>query len=250
MNFKPAASSYLDRQLSEIEANVFEGHLSICADCRAHLAETERVSLMLRQADRPSVPRELRSYIMTEAKRRSSGEVTVGRRIFEWLLKLNPRPVGFAAGAAVSTLLFGVLFSVAKPIPTNAVASTQEVAIFPVVSGSDLEFHMYNDLPPDAETDEANHYYELPRVLDNSSLVSFSHIAYQKPGNEGMAALVEIGLDGSAKLVDVLAAPKDPFMIEQLWWSLHNRAFQPASVSGRPVATRIVLFVEKVDVSG
>jgi hypothetical protein len=87
-------------------------------------------------------------------------------------------------------------------------------------------------------------------VLDNSALVSFSHIAYQKRGNEGMSALVEVDSDGCGRLVDVIDAPKDPYMIEQLWWSLRNRTFQPATVSGRPVSTRIILLVEKMDVSG
>lgn len=248
--FKPAVSAYIDRQLSETEADAYRAHLSICADCRAHLAETKQVSLMLRTVEQPDVPRELHSYIMTQVTRQKAGEIGLAERVFEWLLKLNPRPVGYAAGLVVSSILFVVLFSVARPIPVNAIIPTEEVAILPIISGSDQEFHTYNNLPPDVGPTDSEHYYQLPRVLDNSALVSFSHIAYQKPGNEGMAALVEVGPDGSAKLVDVLNAPKDPYLVEQLWWSLRNRTFQPAIVSGHPVSTRIVLFVEKVDVSG
>jgi hypothetical protein len=65
-----------------------------------------------------------------------------------------------------------------------------------------------------------------------------------------MAALVEVETDGSAKLVDILDAPQDPYLVEQLWWSLGARTFKPAFVSGRPVTTRIILLVEKVDVRG
>src|SRR6185295_19364061 len=115
---------------------------------------------------------------------------------------------------------------------------------------SDREYHSCDILPPDQATSETEHYYQLPRVLDNSALVSFSHIAYQKAGSQGMSALVEVDSDGRGKLVDVLNAPKDPYLIEQLWWSLRNRTFQPATVSGDPVPTRIILLVEKVDVSG
>src|SRR5262249_819850 len=97
---------------------------------------------------------------------------------------------------------------------------------------------------------DSQHFYELPRVLDNSALVSFSHIAYQKAGNQGMSALVEVDSEGRGALVDVLDAPKDPYLIEQLWWSLRDRTFQPVTGSGHPVPTRIILLVEKVDVTG
>jgi Putative zinc-finger len=247
--FELTASAYIDRQLDENHATRYREHLFACDECRLHLAETEAASLSLRNAEQPEVPRELRSYIMTEAAKRARREVTVVQEVFEWLLKLNPRPVSVAAGVVVSLLSFATLFSSFKPIPLGAVES-QEAVISPVISGSNREYHSYNNLPPDAGSKDSEHYYQLPRVLDNSALVSFSHIAYQKPGNQGMSALVEVDPDGRGRLVDVLNAPQDPYLIEQLWWSLRDRTFQPATVSGRPVPTRIILLVEKVDVSG
>jgi hypothetical protein len=120
-----------------------------------------------------------------------------------------------------------------------------------VISGSNAEWHASNPhLPPAGGSEASGDYYQLPRVLDNSALVSFSHIAYQKAGDEGMAALVEVGADGSAKLVDMLDEPSDPYLVEQLWWSLSNRTFQPAMVEGHAAPTRIVLLVEKMDVGG
>jgi hypothetical protein len=186
---------------------------------------------------------------MTEATRRARREIGLAESLFEWLLKLNPRPVALATGLVVSLLSFASLFSSFRPIPSSS-PETQQVAIYPIINGSDREYHSYNNLPPDAGSTDSEHYYQLPRVLDNSALVSFSHIAYQKPGNQAMSALVEVDLDGRGKLVDVLNAPKDPYLIEQLWWSLRDRTFQPATVSGRPVPTRIILLVEKMDVGG
>jgi hypothetical protein len=119
-----------------------------------------------------------------------------------------------------------------------------------VIRGTDAEYHAFNDVPPDAIADVDGHSYQLPRVLDNSALVSFSHIAYQKAGDKGMAALVEVGADGSARLVDMLGEPGDPYLVEQLWWSLSSRTFQPAMFEGHAVPTRIVLLVEKMDVGG
>jgi hypothetical protein len=65
-----------------------------------------------------------------------------------------------------------------------------------------------------------------------------------------MSALVEVDSDGHGTLLNVIDAPQDPYLVEQLWWSLRDRTFQPATVSGRPVSTRIILLVEKMDVSG
>jgi putative zinc finger protein len=249
-NFELTASAYLDRQLREDEASRYQTHLSGCADCRLHLVEIEAASLMIRDIKRPEVPRELRSYTMCEAARRARREVDMFGLMFEWLLKLNPKPVAYVAGLVISVFSFVLLFSSFRPIPVSGAVAEQS-AIFPAVYSTNSEYHNYNDLPPDkGSTLDSDHYYQLPRVLENGALVSFSHIAYQKAGNEDMWALVEVSPDGRARLVDVLDAPKDPYIVEQLWWSLRNRTFQPAIVSGRPVTTRIVLVVEKVDVSG
>jgi hypothetical protein len=247
--FESAASAFLDRELTDREAVDYRGHLAVCTGCREHLAETEAASLMLRGVQRPEVPRELHSYVMTSIARRASGDISPRQQVIEWLLKLNPIPLSYGAGVTVSLLLFALLLSGVKPIPVMEQAVGQ-MFIFPVITGSDKEYHSYNDIPEDQERADNQHYYQLPRVLDNSALVSFSNIAYQKPGNDGMAALIEVGSDGRAKLVNVLDEPKDSYMVEQLWWSLSERTFQPAIVEGRPVPTRIVLLVEKVDVTG
>ncbi|HWP43358.1 MAG TPA: zf-HC2 domain-containing protein, partial [Blastocatellia bacterium] len=243
------ASAYLDRELTDSQAVEYRDHLAVCAGCREHLAETEAASLMLRRIKTPDVPRELHSYIMTPVVRRASGDISLRERVTEWLLKLNPIPLSYAAGVTCSIMLFTLMLSGVKPIPAMEKAVGQ-MFIFPAITGSDLEYHRYNDIPADLDTSDNQHYYQLPRVLDNSALVSFSNLAYQKPGNDGMAALIEVGPDGRAKLVNVLDEPKDSRAIEQLWWSLSERTFQPALVEGRPVSTRIVLLVEKVDVTG
>jgi hypothetical protein len=247
--FELSPSAYIDRQLEEPETAEYRTHLADCPDCRLRLVETEAASLMLRNASHPEVPRELRSYVLTEAVRRTSPDFNLAQRAFDWLLTLNPRLVAYSAGILLSMLSFGSLISSFRPIPLPR-TSVEQVAIFPVVSGSDREFQSYNNLPSNPGATDDEHYYQLPRVLNNSGLVSFSHIAYQKPGSEAMTALVEIGTDGRGRLLDVIDEPKDPFIVEQLWWSLRNRTFQPAVVSGRPVPTRIILLVEKVDISG
>ena len=247
--FELAASAHIDRRLKEHEAIEYRDHLSWCSECRVRLAETEAVARSLRHVEAPELPRELHSNIMSDATRRAGREITLSERVFEWLLKLNPRPVGFAAGVIISIVSFTSLFASFRPIPLDGHRSEHAASIYPIISGSDREYHSYNNLPLEAGSSNSDQYYQLPRVLDNSPLVSFSHIAYQKPGNQGMTALVEVDPEGRGRLVDVLDAT-DPFMVEQLWWSLRDRTFQPATVSGHPVPTRIILLVEKMDVGG
>ena len=134
--FEVEASGYIDRQLNETQAARYREHLLACEGCRLHLVETEAVSLVLRNAEQPAVPRELRSYIMTEAARRARKEISLTVSVFEWLLKLNPRPVGYAAGLLVSLLSFASLFSSFRPIPQGLAGSQQAAAIYPISSGA------------------------------------------------------------------------------------------------------------------
>jgi hypothetical protein len=248
--FEHTASAYLDRELGDTELLEFREHLPGCSYCRLRLKEIEQVSLLFKETPKLAAPEELRGYVLTEVVRQSTMQISIGQRFFEWLLRLNPRPVSYTAGFLISLVSFLALFSSFKPIPTTAASVRRSPAVIDVIRSSGQEFSIYNDLAtPSASAGIAN-YYEMPRVLDDGALVNFSHMAYERTGSHGMAALVEVETDGSAKLVDILDASQDPYLVEQLWWSLGARTFKPAFVSGRPVTTRIILLVEKVDVRG
>jgi anti-sigma factor RsiW len=249
--YRSRASEYLDRRLDEKEADKYRSHLSACAGCRAHLSETQAISLALKRSEEPEMPRELHSYIINEVERHAGREISFDQSVFEWLLRLNPRPLSYAAGVVVSAILFSFILSAVKPIPVvgaMTVASRQADRI-QVVTSPEEEYNAYNDIPLDESLNNDEHSYELPRVLDDSSLVSFSHVSYER--SDGIAVLVEVSPDGRGELVEVLGDdPPPPQLVEQLWWSLSKRTFQPAMVEGRPVPTRIVVLVEKMDVSG
>ncbi|HJQ68066.1 MAG TPA: zf-HC2 domain-containing protein [Blastocatellia bacterium] len=249
--YRSRASEYLDRMLGEKEANEYRSHMSVCAACRAHLSETEAVSLSIKQTPRPEMPRELHSYVMNEVERYAAREVSFDQSLFEWLLRLNPRPLSYAAGVVVSAVLFSFILTAVKPIPVVGASSvvSRPVERIQVVTSPEEEYNAYNDIPLDESLNDDEHSYELPRVLDDSPLVSFSHVSYQQAG--GIAVLVEVSPDGRGELVEVLGDdPLPPQLVEQLWWSVSDRTFQPAMVEGRPVPTRIVVLVEKMDVSG
>ena len=149
--YRSRASEYLDRRLDEKEANEYRSHLSACAGCRAHLSEIQAVSLVLRRSEEPKMPRELHGYIMNEVERHAGREISFDQSIFEWLLRLNPRPLSYAAGVVVSAILFSFILSAVKPIPVvgaTTVASRQTDAIQRITSPEE-EYNAYNDIPLD-----------------------------------------------------------------------------------------------------
>lgn len=252
--FEQMTSAYLDAELSSQEEIAYRLHLSGCLLCRRYLEETRQTSHLLRGISTPEVPRELHGYVMTAIAGRVTGDVNTGRRIYEWLLRINPLPVSYAAGVIVSMILFAFVLSGVKPIPLpqneSQLTDVSALMTVPPINGSSAEFNRYNDIASQPSAQSSEEYYELPRVLNAGSMVSFSNLAYQKPGNDGLAALVEVEPDGRARLVEVIDQPKDSAVVEQLWWSLTNPTFQPATIDGQPVSTKIVFLVEKMDVGG
>jgi len=188
---------------------------------------------------------------MTPIRRGVNGTFQPIQQLVDFCQKLNPRLVSYGVGLLVSGILFGLTLAGLRPyrmieVPIAPLTGQE----YSVIRGSDEEYHLYNNVPPHDSAGSSQHAYELPRVVHDSSLISFSNVAYRKPGNEGAWALVEIGADGRGKIIQVLEKPNDPGVIGDLEWSLSKRPFQPAVLSGRPVQTRIVLLVEKVDISG
>jgi hypothetical protein len=251
--FEPIASAYIDQELTPVELKEYRSHLAGCAFCRQHLQELEETSLFFKKMPQPELPRELHSYVMRAIESRTSGELSLRQSISEWMLTMNPRPFSVATGVIVSLIMFAFTLSGFKPLPVNAADSAlNSTAILlatppdPIFS-SGSEFNLYNDI---SQKDSTTNSYELPRMVNSGSISSFSYLAYQQPGNESMSALVEVDANGRGTLVDVLDDPKDPMVVEQFWWTLHDRTFQPAIVEGQPVVTRIVFFTEKVDIGG
>ena len=65
----------------------------------------------------------------------------------------------------------------------------------PPINGSSAEFNRYNDIASQPSGQSSEEYYELPRVLNAGSMVSFSNLVYEKPASAGLGALVEVEPD-------------------------------------------------------
>jgi hypothetical protein len=251
--FEPLASAYIDQELSLVEVQEYRSHLDLCTPCSQHLRELEETSLFFKEARRPEVPRELHSYVMTAIERRTSGELSLLQGVIDWVLTLNPRPFSFATGAVVSIFLFAFTLAGFRPIPVNlkdAKLNSTAVLLAPPpdpIFGSRDQYYALNNISLNVSPSNS---FELPRMNNSGPMAIFGYLAYPNPGNESMSALVEVDREGRGKLVNVLDEPKDPMVVEQFWWALHEGTFQPAIVEGQPVATRIIFFTEKVDIGG
>ena len=248
------ASAYVDQEINAHEARETRAHLAICPLCRRYLQELEETSLLFKGIPRPEVPRELRGYVMTAIEGRAAGELSLRQRLMEWMLKINPRPFSWATGVVTSILLFAATLSGFRPIPVDTSKLTALPPPPPIIEriiGTDDEFKALNGGAITVSIAD-NQQYELPQMDNPEEWGSFSRIAYQKPGNESMAALLQIEKDGRARLVKVLDDSKDPMVVEQLWWILANPlpTFKPAMINGEPVTTQVVAFFEKVDIGG
>jgi hypothetical protein len=246
--FQIEASGYVDGQLGPGETVRYHAHLSTCADCRAYVDQLDRLGDLLRTVGAVDLPRELHGNVMLAVRSRARGEAGVKQRLVELVQRFNPQMVSYSAGAVVSGLLFALTLAGFRGIPVSGPIAHPYI---PGAPGSIEQLNVSNKVQPGEGARVENQSYELPRVADNGSLVSFSNVAYRKRGDEGAAALVEVMPDGSGKIVEILEEPNDPRVMESLRWSFSKtKAFQPAIVSGRAVPTRIVFLIQKMDVIG
>src|SRR5262245_44441396 len=254
--YKLIASEYIDRVLDEVRTANYEAHVTACADCNLHLDQIRSLSLGLKHSKRPQTPRELHSNVMSAVRRKTVERLPIADRLTDWLTKLNPHLVSYSAGVIASALLFTGTLAGFRPLPIierrvpDVVSQTLD--IIEVITGTDDEYHPYNGMELASPPELQPHSYELPRLSEHGAMASVTYLAFPKTGDESAAVLVEVESDGSARIVDVLSKPKDPYLIKELDWALKMKPFQPAkrSGSGQPIPTRIVLLNYKVDVTG
>jgi hypothetical protein len=143
------ASAFIDRNLGPMECSDFKAHVTGCGECGIYLREIEQVSGLLGSLAPAELPRELHSYVMTSVRRRAAGRLTMTQRSVDFLQTLNPQLVSYGVGVLVSTILFGMTLAGFRPIRTLG-AVTAQYSPIKVIMGSDAEFHIYNDLPREA----------------------------------------------------------------------------------------------------
>jgi len=244
--YRIAASAFIDRQLRGNELVDYLSHSVDCSDCLRWLREIRAISAVLSRAEQVNPPPALHRNIIQAVRSKE--------RRLAWLPPdLSSARISsllsYSIGATVSVLLFTATLAGLRPNRTviQQPLHFAAAAVVPSIRVTSAEDQIYDDPYSPAYTDDLT-ACTLPKITATSSLVSFGILAYRNSGSEGLAALVVVSAEGQARVSRILRQPNDPQVIAYLDWSLSKRPFLPARISGRPVPTRIVLMLEKVDI--
>lgn len=246
-------SEYIDHFVEEPERRRYLDHVAECAGCREHLDATRAVIGSLRTLAAPVAPGDLAERTIMAIDREAEPEISIVTRRH---LRLAPhyhgsllniarqlfvdyefKLVAYSVGLCISFVMFGSMLLSLRPILSIAPfqpPSERAVWITPM-EGALLSNHA---VPVT---------YSLPRISDGHALADYARF-----GNADLVVIAEVSTDGRAQVVEVLSGPHDERAVGELSVALNRpRTFVPAfAVSGRPVASRVVLFVEHVDIIG
>lgn len=245
-------SDFVDSRLRGEKLADYLHHISQCEHCRTELHEVESLGEELRRMGSVFAPINLHQRVMSRVRELASPRPSIAYRLYR---QLRPcfsfrasrlQVASYSIGSVASVLLFFITLVGLSPIPGPRV--TYAATEVTPVNGTLKEYLSYNNLEP-AESDFESDTYQLPLVTASSSLVSFSHIAYNDSGHDGASALIEIAPDGRGRIVRMIQQSSNPKLVPFLEWSLSKRPFKPAMISGQAVPTRIVLLLEKMDVA-
>lgn len=254
-------SLYFDDSLTADARSTCDGHLDVCPVCRARLAELRSITRSLGMLATPTAPADLVSSInkalLTEATARQSREhTTFADLLLRWL---QPRAAQYAVSSLASVLLFATVFLALRPhmiaLHEAALANDEAGA---VRSAPDLRVMGYDITQPISSASYAA--LRVPFNTESPSLNpsgALATLAWSPSGgqNQGrgdaddMVVVADVFSNGVASLTDVMQAPRDRRMLDELQKALrHDAAFVPASLDGRPGTMRVVFSVQRVDV--
>jgi hypothetical protein len=250
-------SEYVDHFLGEAERERFVDHVAVCAECRAHLDATRRVVASLRALPAPVPPYDLLERTVVALDREAEPAMTiVTRRHF----RLRPRFVGtpveiagqllrnyefkliaYSVGLCISFVMFVGMFASIRPL----------LSLRPFDAPSSREVFVDNRQAIVLADSTVPNIYSLPRLSNGDGLVQYA-ARYEPPDADDLVVIAEVTTDGRGSIVEVLNGPPDNRMVGELASALNRpRTFVPAyATSGRPIPSRVVLGIYKVDIWG
>jgi len=250
-------SEYVDHFLGEAERERFVDHVAFCAECRAHLDATRRVVASLRALPAPVPPGDLFERTVVALDREAEPAMTiVTRRHFrlkpefegslvhvagQLLLNYEFNLIAYGVGLCISFVMFVGLLATIRPL----------LSLRPFDAPS-AQVYYVNDQQASVLADaRVPGVYSLPRISNGDGLVQYAS-QYEPPDADDLVVVAEVTTDGRGSIVEVLNGPPDNRMVGELASALNRpRTFVPAyATSGRPVPSRVVLGIYKVDIWG
>jgi len=254
-----AFSPYLDGALSHEAGAALAEHVGVCPVCRHRLEETRALvrglSLMTRPAAPPGLAASIRDALVIErAALERTPRLTAAERVARWL---SARLMPYSVGAVYSVVLFVAVFGALKHqlVILRNLAAAQALENGQPVPGFDGSgYDVTRPLAPDlAAAVRANNFGpESPTLNPRGALAALTGAPPTdgNPDDDDMIVVADVYANGSASLAEVVEAPRNRRMVEDLQNALRkNPAFVPASLDRRPQTMRVVFVLQKMNVA-
>lgn len=255
---------YVDDGLTPADRDVCYQHLEVCPVCRAQVDQLRNLRSGLAMMAKPAPPVDLlpavKAAVATQAAElRARRNATAVDRMNDWALKwLQPRPMRYAFSSLASIIIFTAVFAALRP---HMIALREAGLAFEQLQITETpENELVNGLditkPISSESYAAlrtPYNSESPSLNPGGALAMLSWELYQNRLNTGkhddMVIVADVFTNGSASLANVVHAPRDRRMLQDVENALRqDAAFVPASLDRRPETMRVVFSVQRVDV--
>lgn len=254
---KARLSEYLDHELESSDRAAVHAHVTGCVDCSRRLASLREIADSLRLTPTPPSPSGLAAATLVALDREVEPPMTIVTRrhdrirphffgsrfdvLVQLVLDYEFKLVSYGFGVTVTVLLFGVMLASIRPLVSLEpfVPSSERMIWVSAAEGQALG----------GPSIQAGH--SLARVPDEGSVPSYATAAHLFESEE-LVVLAEVAVDGRASIVEVLSGPDDLKAVNELATAMNRpKSFIPArGPSGRPVVSRVVLFLGHIDIVG
>ena len=234
-------SHYLDDVLDLFDTASVDQHLASCSACSDYLGSLYLLSSQMQSLERPSFPQALVSEVLGEGSHRealgsSFRANSAIRRLLDYSYS-RPGACATIASFFITVSMYLLLLGYLKPVPNwNMPGHPEPIAI------TSRQFSELNERQPTADSGR----YTFPRVVSTTGLER----SLRNAPDRAIVLVTLVHVDGRASILEVLTPRNRPDVAEQVAGALQDISFRPATIAGRPVATQLVLMLEKIDVRG
>lgn len=262
--FRSNLSLYVDDvfETSPTIRALCDEHLHGCPLCRADVADLRELKSSLSALRRPAVSPDftdsLRRAVATELiAQETIRQAALSKNDWRGWFKFNLMP--YAVGTVASVLLFMMMFAALHTAMTtfrnlNVQLASAGQNSTTIIAADTTKIYDTNlpYSPADYAALRSPYALESPSLNPKGALVSFTSSLMRGEVDQGAVIVVaDVFGNGLARVADVLEAPQDRNKLDELEKILNSEpVFVPASYDKRPENLRVVLMIQKVNISG